>query len=216
MSNLPDVMLASILLVVIRSLVDIKGLKHLWKVSRTEFMVAIIALSGVIIFGILKGVVIAAIASIILLIRAVSEPHIAFLGRIPGSKRYTDIGRHPDNEIIPGVLLFRVEASILYFNAEKIRSHIWEEVLRSEGSLKTVIWDLSSSPYVDVAGARLIKRLYLDLQAKGISLKIAEAHADVRDILRLEEIEHLLGHISRKESVDGLVNEFVSQLRTDD
>ena len=74
-----------------------------------------------------------------------------------------------------------------------------------------MIWDLSTSPYVDIAGARLIKKLYLDLKAKGISLKIAEAHASVRDMLRVEEIEHLLGHISRKVSVDDLVNESIQE-----
>jgi len=85
MKNLPDVVLTSILLVAVSSLVDFKGLKRLWIVSRTEFIVAIIAFAGVLIFGILKGVMIAAIASIVLLIRDVSEPHIAFLGRIPGT-----------------------------------------------------------------------------------------------------------------------------------
>jgi MFS superfamily sulfate permease-like transporter len=207
LKNLPDVMLASILLVAISSLFDIKGLKRLWNISRVEFTVAMVALSGVIIFGILKGVILAAIASIVLMLRAVADPHIAFLGRIPGTKRYTDINRHPDNETIPGKLLFRVEASVLYFNVENIRNHVWGEIMRSEGSIKTVIWDFSTTPSVDIAGARLIKRLYTDLNAKGISLKIAEAHAGVRDILRLEEIEHLLGHISRKISVDDLVNE---------
>lgn len=205
MKNLPDVMLASILLVAISNLVDTKGLKRLWKVSRMEFSVAVIALAGVIVFGILKGVMIAAIASIVLLIRAVSDPHIAFLGRIPGTKRYTDISRHPDNETIPGILLFRIESSVLYFNVENIRNRVWNEILQSEDSLKMVIWDLSTTPYVDMAGARLIKRLYIDLKAKGISLKIAEAHALVRDLLRAEEIEHLLGHISRKVSVDDIV-----------
>jgi MFS superfamily sulfate permease-like transporter len=208
LKNLPDVILTSILLVAISSLVDLKGLRHLWKVSRTEFVVAVIALASVIVFGILNGVMIAAIASIVLLIRAVSDPHIAFLGRIPGTKRYTDIDRHPDNEIIPGMLLFRVEASVLYFNTENIRHRVWEKVLQSKGTLKTVIWDLSTSPFVDIGGARFIKRLFIDLKDKGISLKIAEAHAGVRDILRMEELENLLGHISRKVSVDDLVNEF--------
>lgn len=207
LKNLPEVLLASILLVAISNLFDVKGLKRLWNVSRIEFTVAMVALSGVIIFGILKGVILAAIASIVLMLRAVADPHIAFLGRIPGTKRYTDINRHPDNEIIPGKLLFRVEASVLYFNVENVRNRIWGEIMRSEGSLKTAIWDFSTTPSVDIAGARLIKRLYADLNAKGISLKIAEAHADVRDILRLEEIEHLLGHISRKISVDDLVND---------
>jgi len=211
LKNLPNVVLSVILLVAISSLVDIKGLKRLWRISHMEFSVAMISFSGVIIFGLLKGVVLAAVASLLMLLMAVSDPHIAFLGRIPGTKRYTDISRHPDNELIPGLLLFRVEASILYFNIENIRNRIWTEILQSEKSLKCVIWDFSTSPYVDTAGAGLIKKLYLDLKAKGISFKIAEAHSEVRDILRVEEIEHLMGHISRKISIDDLVNGSVAE-----
>ena len=73
--------------------------------------------------------------------------------------------------------------------------------------MKTVIWDLSSSSSVDLAGARLIRRLYQDLAAKGISFKIAEAYSGVRDTLRAEGLEHLLGHISRKASVSDLIDE---------
>jgi len=207
LKNLPGVMLTSVLLVAISGLIDIKGIKYLWKVSRTEFVVAMIAFSGVIVFGILKGVILAAIASILLMLRAVSDPHVAFLGRIPGTKRYTDIGRHPDNESLPGMLLLRVEASLYYFNIDNIRNKVWAEIHRSEGSLRCVIWDFSTSPFVDISGARFIKRLYLDLQAKGIPFKIAEAHAGVRDMLRAEELEDLMGHISRKISLDDLVRE---------
>ncbi|MCL6103509.1 MAG: sodium-independent anion transporter, partial [Bacteroidetes bacterium] len=119
--------------------------------------------------------------------------------------------RHPDNELIPGLLLFRVEASIVYFNIENIRNSVWAEILKSEKTIKEVIWDFSTSPYVDTAGAGLIKKLYLDLKAKDISFKLAEAHSEVRDILRAEEIEHLMGHISRKVSIDDLVNEFFAE-----
>ena len=207
LKNLPNVVLAAILLYAISGLVDIKGLKRLWKISRMEFSVAMIAFAGVIVFGILKGVVLASVASVALILMAISDPHIAFLGRIPGTRRYTDIGRHPDNELIPGLLLFRVEASVLYFNVENIRARVWSEIQNSGKTLKEVIWDFSTSPYVDTAGAVLIKKLYLDLKAKGISFKIAEAHAEVRDILRAEEIEHLMGHISRKVSIDDLITE---------
>ena len=155
MKNLPNVMLASIVLVAISGLFDIKGLKHLWKVSRMEFSVAIIALSGVIVLGILKGVILAAVASIILLLRAVANPNVTFIGRIPGTKRYSDISRHPDNETIPGFLILRVESSLFYFNIEKIRSSILIKIQESGGSLKSVIWDLGTSPYVDIAGAGL-------------------------------------------------------------
>jgi MFS superfamily sulfate permease-like transporter len=172
---------------------------------RTDFFIAMVAVVGVLVFGILKCVLIAAVTTLILVIKSVTNPHVAFLGRIPGTIRYTDAGRHPDNESIPGLLLFRVEASLLYFNVENIRNTVWSKIITSGSSLKTVIWDFSTSPYVDRQGARLIRRLYQDLMAKGISFRIAEAHAQVRDMLRSEEIEHLLGHISRKVSVDELV-----------
>lgn len=199
---LPGVMLAAIVLVAISGLVDLKGMKHLWKVSRLEFVVAMIALSGVIALGILKGVILAAISSIVLLLRAVSSPNVAFLGRIPGTTRYTDTDRHPENELIPGLLIVRVESSILYFNVENVRKAIWTKVLETGENLHCVIWDLSTSTYVDIEGARLIKKVYADLKSKGIELKIAEAHADVRDILRAENLEELTGHISRKLSVN--------------
>jgi sulfate permease, SulP family len=209
LKNLPNVILACIVIVAIRGLVDVKEFIHLWKMHRTDFAIAMIAVLGVIVFGILKGVLIAAVTTLILVIKAVTTPHVAFLGRIPGTIRYTDISRHPDNESIPGILLFRVEASLVYFNVENVRNTVWSKVLACGESLKTVIWDFSTSPYVDREGARLIKRLFADLEVRGISLKIAEAHAQVRDMLRAEEIEHLLGHISRKISVDELVRETV-------
>jgi len=209
LKNLPNVILAAIVLVAIRGLVDLKEFNHLRKIHHVDFIIAIITLSGVLVFGILNGVIIATVITLLLIIKSVSKPHIAFLGRIPGTRRYTDIGRHPDNEIIPGLLLFRVEASVLYFNVETIRNLIWSKVLSADPTLKIVIWDLSSSPYVDMAGAKLIRRLYQDLAAKGISFKIAEAYYEVRDTLRAEELEHLFGHISRKATVSDLVDEFL-------
>jgi SulP family sulfate permease len=205
MKYLPNVILATILLVAIGGLSDIKGMMHLWKVSRVEFTVAVTALVGVIILGILRGVILAAVSSIILLLRAVSIPHVAFLGRIPGTTRYTDISRHQDNETIPGLLIVRVESSLFYFNAEYVRKAIWNKINASEDKLRCIIWDLSTSPSIDISGARLIKKFYLDLKSKGILLNIAEAHAGVRELLRAEDLEELTGHISRKISVNDLV-----------
>ena len=84
---------------------------------------------------------------------------------------------------------------------------VWAKVLESESSLKFVIFDLSTSAYIDSSGARLIKRLHQNLEAKGIVLKVVEAHSGVRDILRLEKIEHLLGHVSRYDTLhDAVIN----------
>jgi carbonic anhydrase/ABC-type transporter Mla MlaB component len=180
-------------------------MKRLYKVNRFDLAIALIALVSVIIFGILHGVLIAALFSLILIIRNVSSPHVAFLGRIPGTNRYTDIKRHPDNELIPGALIFRVESTLVYFNVATIYNTVWAKVKSMDSSLKVVIFDLSTSATIDSSGARLIKRLYENLKAKGIEFKVAEAHSEVRDILRIEEIEHLLGHVSRRDTLHDVI-----------
>ncbi|MNQ26382.1 putative sulfate transporter [compost metagenome] len=207
LQNLPTVILAAIVLVAIRGLVDVNEMKHLFKVDKQEFLVAMIAFVGVIVSGILKGVLFAALVTIVLLIKSTSKPKVAFLGRIPGTKRYSDMERHPDNEIIPGVLIVRIESSILYFNADFIRDEIMTR-LKAEGkSIKTVIWDMNTSPQVDISGAKLLKRLFVDLKEKNITLKIVEARAEVRDKLRSENLDELFGPINRYYSVHDLVKE---------
>ncbi len=205
LKNLPTVILAAIVLVAIRGLFDTKEMKRLFKVNPFDFAIAMIALVSVIIFGILQGVLIAALFSLILIIRNVSNPHVAFLGRIPGTNRYTDIKRHPDNVLIPGMLLFRVESPLVYFNVAMVYNTVWAKVKESDPSLKTVIFDLSTSATIDSSGARLIKRLYNNLKNKGIEFKVADAHSEVRDILRVEGIEHLLGHVSRRDTLHDVV-----------
>lgn len=205
LKNLPMVILAAIVLVAIRGLVDIKEMRRMFRVNRFDFIIAMTALVSVIIFSILQGVLIAALFSLILIIRNVSAPHIAFLGRIPGTNRYTDIKRHPDNELIPGVILFRVESPLVYFNVATVYNRVWAKVKQMGPELKIVIFDLSTSATIDSSGARLIKRLYTNLKSLGVELKVAEAHSGVRDILRFEEIEHLLGHVSRRDTLHEVI-----------
>lgn len=205
LQNLPTVILAAVVLVSIRSLVDVKEIRHLYKIDKQEFSVAMIALIGVLIWGILTGVLLAAMVTLLLLLKAASKPNVAFLGRIPGTKIYTDMERHPDNEKIDGVLIVRIESSIYYFNAAYIKEKIWEKIYSEQASLKTVILDLNSSPRIDMSGARFLKQLFIDLKAKNITLRIAEARSEVRDSLRAENMEALVGHISRSVSVDDFV-----------
>jgi SulP family sulfate permease len=205
LKNLPTVILAAIVMVAIRGLFDVKEMKRLYKVNKFDFIIMVIALVAVIIFGILKGVLIAALFSLTLIIRNVSSPHVAFLGRIPGTNRYTDIKRHPDNELLPGILLFRVESPLVYFNVATVYLRVWAKVKEMGSALKIVIFDLSTSATIDSSGARFVKRLYENLSARGIELKVAEAHSEVRDILRFENIEHLLGHVSRRDTLHDVV-----------
>lgn len=205
LKNLPTVILAAIVFAAVIKLINIQEFRRMWKVNKFDFLIALLAALCVIAFGILQGVIIGALASLLLIIKFVSSPHIAFLGRIPGTERFTDLKRHPDNIVLPGILLFRVEAPIVYFNVNFIYSHVWPVISKDLSTLKIVIFDLSTSAYIDSSGARLIKKFYTNLESKGIIFKVAEAHSEVRDILRFEDVEHLLGHVSRRDSVNDVI-----------
>lgn len=209
--NLPKVILASIVFVAVIKLINIKEFERMWKVNKFDFVIATLAGISVLAFGLLQGVMIGALASLILIIKFVSSPHVAILGRIPGTERYTDIKRHPDNQVTPGILLFRVESPLVYFNVNYVYSHIWPIIVKELSTLKVVIFDLSTSAYIDSSGARLIKKLYLNLESKGVLFKVAEAHSEVRDILRYEDIEHLLGHVSRRDSIHDVITNTLTE-----
>jgi high affinity sulfate transporter 1 len=208
LGNLPNVVLAAIVLVAVKGLIDIRELRHVWRVSRYEFCVAMVAFAAVLVLGILNGVIVAVLVSMLLLIRRAAYPHVAFLGRIPGTRIYSDIERHPDNEPVPGMLVCRVQASLLYFNVEHVRVAVWQKMRSTTGPVRLVIWDLSTSPAVDLAGARMLASLHEALQAEGIGLRLVAAHAEVRDILRAEGLEDRVGHLGRRVSVADAIDDF--------
>src|SRR5213075_3390424 len=112
--------------------------KQLWKGDRPEFVVAIAAIAGVLTSGLLRGVMLGAVISLVQLLRRASRPHVAFLGRIPDTRRFSDRERHPDNELIPGALIFRPEASLIYFNVDHVRDSIAERAQAGSSLLKLV------------------------------------------------------------------------------
>jgi sulfate permease, SulP family len=203
--NLPEAVLAAIVLVSVKGLIDVREMRHLWRASRFDFYAALAAFVGVLFLGILDGVIVATIASLLMLLGRTANPHVAFLGRIPGTVRFSDRARHPDNEMLPGILAFRVESSLFYFNVEHVHRTVVTELNQSPETFKRVICDLSTSPIIDIAGARMMIRLHEELEAKGIFFTVAEAHGEARDMLRAEGFEEKVGHISRKESLDAAI-----------
>lgn len=206
--NLPNVVLAAIVLVAVKGLVKVPELRRLWQVRRLEFGVSMVALAGVLLLGILKGVVLAAIVSLLMLLRSTARPHVAALGRIPGTRRYSDLERNRDNEPVPGVLMIRVEASLLYFNAEHVRDTVRLKLRSAAEPVRLVIFDLSSSPHVDVTGAMMLSGLQKELAVAGIAIRFVEARADVRDLLRTGYTRARVGQVDRRISLDDVVREF--------
>lgn len=202
--NLPNVVLAAIVLVAVKGLVNIPEMRRVWTLSKLEFGVAMAAFAGVLLLGILKGVLLAAIVSMLLLIHRAAHPHVACLGRVPGTRRYSDIERNPDNERVPGVLILRVESGLFYFNAAHVREEVRQHISGAGHELRLVVWDLSTSPYVDIAGARMVGEVERELATRGAALRVVEARSSVRDLIR-KEIGMSIGEVSRRISVDDAV-----------
>ena len=194
----------------VSGLIKMKELKRIYQLDKVEFAVAMIAFGGVLVFGILKGVMLAVIMSLILLIRRTAHPNVAVLGRIGNTNHYSDIERHPDNITYNSIIILRIESSILYFNAGHIQDMITKKIEECGNDLKLLILDLSAAPYVDVAGSKMILQLSNLLQKKEIHLKIVEALSNVRDLLRKQGMEEVIGHISRRVSINDAVQEAVN------
>jgi SulP family sulfate permease len=205
---LPQPVLAAVVLVAVAGLFKVSVLKQLWRGDRPEFIVALAAVLGVLTSGLLRGVLIGAVISIMQLIRSASRPHVALLGRIQGTRRFSDRERHPDNELIPGVLIFRPESGLVYFNMDHVRDTISDRVRAETTAPRLVVLDLSAAPMVDMHGAHMLGSLAEELAAAGIRIQAVEARSSVRERLRGEGVDTKLGGIDRFTTVADAVEHF--------
>jgi len=208
LSALPQPVLAAVVLVAVAGLLQLSVLRQLWRSDRREFIAAIAALVGVLGSGLLRGVMIGAIISLLQLLQRVATPHVALLGRIPGTRRFSDRERNPGNEEIPGVLIVRPEAGLIYFNAEHVRDVIVERMRAAATRPELVVIDLSSAPQVDLQSAHVLAGLADEVQAWGAGVHVVEARSSVRDRLRREGLESRLGSIDRFTSVADVIDGF--------
>jgi SulP family sulfate permease len=195
-------------LVAVAGLFKVSALQHLWRGDRPEFVVAMAAIVGVLGQGLLRGVMIGAIISLVLLIRRASRPHVALLGRIPGTRRFSDRERNPNNELIPGVLIFRPESGLVYFNMDHVRDTILDRVRTEAVSPKLIVLDLSAAPQVDMHSAHMLASLAEELTTAGRRLQVVEARSSVRERLRGEGVDARLGGIDRFTSVADALEAF--------
>jgi high affinity sulfate transporter 1 len=206
LENLPKAVLAAVVLTAIWGLLDFPTLLRMWRVSRLDFYAAAIALGAVLLLGILQGILLAATASVVLLLARAAQPHVAFLGRVPGTTQYSDLGRHPENEPLPGVIAFRPEVSLMYVNADSVLEAVLQR-LEAVGTANVhlVVCDLSASPYADLAGSRMLHELHKELQARGMVLRVIGAHGSVRDLLRADGLHEKIGGIARTDTLDAVL-----------
>ena len=214
LSALPQPVLAAVVLVAVGSLLKLSTLKHLWQSDRPEFVVAVTAFIGVLTFGLLLGVMIGAVISLVQLVRASSRPHVALLGRIPGTRRFSDCERHHDNQLIPEVMIFRPESALVYFNVDNVCDAILSRVHAEATPPKLVVLDLSAAALVDMQSAYMLAGMADELTAEHIRFQAVEPRSSVRDRLRHEGVDSKLGSVNRFTTVADVIDHFQREHNT--
>jgi SulP family sulfate permease len=206
--DLPQPVLAAIVLMAVSGLFKLSDLRRLWRFKRGEFGVAIAALLGVLGSGLLRGVLIGVVISLLLVLRRGSRPRTTELGRVPGTDYFADVIRHPENERFPDVFVFRAEASLLYFNVEHVRDRFFELLSARGDGVKLAIFFLGSCPGIDLAGAELLEELHHALRERGIAFRLAEARGDVRETLRSAGFEQHCSPVVANQPVATVISEW--------
>jgi sulfate permease, SulP family len=201
--NLPKATLAAVVIAAVIELIDFPALAALYRIAtrqlrgiygiaaRPDFIAAVAALAGVLVFDTLPGLFIGVVVSLLLLVYRASRPHVAVLGQVPGVPgQYGDVARHPENLPEPGIALLRVEGGLFFANADTVRAAVRAHAA-AQGT-RVVVLDAETAPYIDVSAAHMLVQLTADLGRQGVELVIARDIGQVRDILRRAEGEAAL------------------------
>jgi len=180
-TDLPEAVLAALIIHAIWHIIAAQKLAKIRLISQVEFWLGLITLAGVLFIDVLQGMIIGLAASLLLVIYHSSRPHVASLGRVPGIPgAYTDLNRHPENTVIPGILVVRLDAPIYYANALTVREWIKKMVADTQPAPHAVVMDAAGQDSLDITSAEALKGLVVELKEKGIDYYIAEVHAPVR------------------------------------
>lgn len=187
--NLPETILSAIVLFAIKRLVDIPHFRKIYNFSRMEFSIAIITLLSVLFFGAMEGIVIGVTLSVLGLLKNLYNPHVAILGRIPGTIQYFDIKHRPEGEIVPHTLIVRVDGSQIFLNTESIKDTIIHLVDEQYKDTKLFVLDFEATSFIDYSGIEMLEELTDELKRRGIKIKAANMYGSLRDSIRKTRLE---------------------------
>ena len=180
---LPLAALGAVLASAAVDLFDFRALIRIWRINRIEFVFALIAILGVVAFGVLSGIIVAVFATLIWLVGAAARPRDALLGRIPGRDGFYKLHSHAAAKSVPGVVIYLPQGPIIFFNCDYLRNRIRWIVNRAPAETRHFILDASASNLFDSTGAIALSEIAVDLACRGIAFSVAELHHRPRILL---------------------------------
>jgi MFS superfamily sulfate permease-like transporter len=200
--NLPEAVLSAVVLMAALHLVRFEELRRLLIESRAEFWTSMVACVGVLVFGLLNGLLVAAVGSLVMLIAQTSRAVVVILGRERSTGHFVSRARNPDASDTPGALVVRSASTWLYFNAEHIRRQIVDMIDGAPAGIRTVVLDFSSVPAIDITAGSILRGLAKTLKERGIRIELAELRDEVVETLKIIDAEHNLSPIAAHRTID--------------
>jgi high affinity sulfate transporter 1 len=213
MRYVPQPTLAAIVIVAAFSLVDIRATRRLWQQRRTEFVLSIVALLGVALLGVLPGILVAVGLSILNVFRQVWWPHQVELGRVVGIDGLHDVEEHPDANRLPGLVVYRFDAPLIFANSRTFSEEVRAIVERRTGTRSIII---AAEPITDVdtTAADMLHELDLWLNERGVSLVFAEMKDPVRQKIARYELGALIDPAHFYSTLDEAVENYIHNTGT--
>ncbi|WP_043197712.1 SulP family inorganic anion transporter [Pseudomonas putida] len=174
MAWIPQAALGAVLLMAGWGLIDIKSLGRIRRLSRFEFWLCLLTTVGVLGLGVLPGIVFAVTLAILRLLYSIYQPTDAVLGWLPGTEGQVDIRKFKDARTVPGLVVYRFDDAILFFNADYFKMRLLEAV-QSQDQPKAVLFDAEAVTNIDVSGIAALREVRDTLAAQGIFFAIARA-----------------------------------------
>ena len=187
-SDLPKPVLAALIIeAVVMGMMDLPEMRRLWRVQRFDFWVAIAALVSTLAFGVLAGVVIGIGLSLLWLVRVATNPGISFLGRQPGTQVFRELGEHPEDEQVPGVVIIRLDGGLFFATSDTLEDRL-RQVIHTTPDLTGIVLDCEGINFVDSQGAAKLMEMVELAEASGITMRLARLKASVRPTLKRDGV----------------------------
>ncbi|MGP3937172.1 SulP family inorganic anion transporter [Nonomuraea sp. KM88] len=182
--DLPQAALGAVIIITAARLVDLPALHRLWRIRRTDFVLAAVTALGVLALGVLQGIVVGVVVSLLEVLRRAVMPYTAVLGRTGENHAYRDIAHYRDAETLPGLVVYRFDAPLFFANADVLRTEVRRLMAGADPPVRQIVLDAEAVYDMDTTGAEVLHRLVDDCERAGVGMALARTRTPVRVLLR--------------------------------
>ncbi|WP_181448686.1 SulP family inorganic anion transporter [Nonomuraea aridisoli] len=181
--DMPQAALGAVIILTAARLVDLAALRRLWRIHRTDFVLAALTALGVLAFGVLQGIVVGVVVSLLEVLRRAVMPYTAVLGRTGEEHAYRDVAHHRDAETLPGLVVYRFDAPLFFANADVLRTELQRLVTDADPPVRQIVVDAEAVYDMDTTGAEVLHRVVDDCDRAGVGLALARTRTSVRALM---------------------------------